>query len=78
MDLNKKLENVPVLEMLHIVFDGPPGLDGGRFVEVENSSGRSVNASAWYEREDGFWELRILSPAVADGPLPEQTWAMPK
>lgn len=30
-----------------IIFDGPPGPEGGRFVEVENGEGKSVNAGEW-------------------------------
>lgn len=44
---------------LHIVFDGPPGPEAGRFVEVETPDGRSVNAGEWHQRPDGYWELRI-------------------
>ena len=42
---------------LRIVLDGPPGPEAGRFVEVENAAGRSVNAGEWRERADGLWEL---------------------
>ena len=44
---------------LHIVFDGPPGPEAGRFVEVENDQGKSINADEWVERPDGYWELVI-------------------
>lgn len=44
---------------LHILFDGPPGHDGGRFIEVEDDSGKSVNAGPWSQRPDGLWELTI-------------------
>lgn len=44
---------------IRIVFDGPPGPEAGRFVEVENENGQSICAGEWYEREDGPWELRI-------------------
>jgi len=46
-------------DALHIIFDGPPGPEAGRFVEVETSDGRSVNAGEWNHREDGYWELVI-------------------
>lgn len=52
-----------VQRSLHIVFDGPPSPDSGRFVEVEDASGRSVRIGAWRERADGLWELVI--PAIA-------------
>jgi hypothetical protein len=42
-----------------IVFDGPPGPESGRFVEVENQHGRSVNVGEWIHRPDGVWALRI-------------------
>ena len=44
---------------IDIVFDGPPGPEAGRFVEVENESGTSINFGEWIERDDGFWVLRI-------------------
>jgi hypothetical protein len=44
---------------LRIVFDGPPGPESCRFVEVENEAGASINAGEWVERPDGCWELRI-------------------
>ena len=44
---------------LRIVFDGPPGQAAGRFVEVENADGRSINAGEWRQRSDGLWELVI-------------------
>jgi hypothetical protein len=46
---------------LRIVFDGPPSPDGGRFVEVEDAAGNSVNAGTWHERPDGLWELRLAA-----------------
>ena len=45
--------------MIDIVFDGPPGPEAGRFVEVENESGASIGFGEWVERDDGFWALRI-------------------
>jgi hypothetical protein len=43
---------------LYIVFDGPPGPESGRFVEVEDEEGRSVQTQAsWTKRKDGFWVL---------------------
>ena len=46
---------------LHIVFDGPPGPEAGRFVEVETASSRGVRAGRWEARGD-YWHL-ILTPA---------------
>ncbi len=42
-----------------IVFDGPPGPEAGRFVEVENSLGQSIRFGEWVHRPDGYWVLRI-------------------
>lgn len=44
---------------LHVVFDGPPGPEAGRFVECETPDGRSINAGEWHQRPDGYWELRV-------------------
>jgi len=46
-------------EEIHIVFDGPPSHESGRFVEVEDTQGRSISVGEWHERSDGLWELRI-------------------
>ena len=43
---------------LDLLFDGPPGPEGPRFVEAE-IDGKSVNAGEWIKRPDGFWVLRI-------------------
>ena len=51
---------------LHIVFDGPPSHDGGRFVEVETPDGKSVRAGEWHERADGLWELRLRGTFTVD------------
>ena len=44
---------------LNIIFDGPPGPEVGRFVEVENDCGESIKAGEWSENDDGTWTLRI-------------------
>ena len=44
---------------LCIVFDGPPGPESGRFIEVENENGRGLRAGEWRERPDGLWSLDI-------------------
>lgn len=52
---------------IDIVFDGPPSRESGRFVEVEDTQGRSFNAGEWIDRGNGLWALRIArSPAQAD------------
>ena len=49
----------PSLGDVDIVFDGPPDQEAGRFVEVENHEGSSINIGTWVHRPDGFWVLRI-------------------
>jgi len=49
-------------KFIDIVFDGPPGPNPGRFVEVENESGESICAGEWIDRGDGMWALRIQEP----------------
>lgn len=44
---------------IDIVFDGPPGLVAGRFVEVEDVFGKSIRFGTWVHRPDGYWVLRI-------------------
>lgn len=46
-------------EYTDIVFDGPPGPESGRFVEVEDQDGKSRSIGKWVERDDGFWVLRL-------------------
>ncbi len=45
-----------------IVFDGTPSHESGRFVEVEDMQGKSINLGEWVERTDGYWVLRIPDP----------------
>jgi hypothetical protein len=47
-----------------IVFDGSPGPEAPRFVEVENSTGASIRFGEWLKRPDGYWVLRIQCSAV--------------
>lgn len=56
-----------VREAVHIVFDGPPGPQSGRFIEVETPDGRSVGVGEWRERENGWWELIIPNVLPAEG-----------
>ncbi|QQN73919.1 Lar family restriction alleviation protein [Croceicoccus sp. YJ47] len=44
---------------IHIVFDGPPGPEAGRFVECETSDGKSVSFGEWTDRGDGYWALVV-------------------
>lgn len=47
--------------IIDIVFDGPPGPEAGRFVEVENLDGESINVGNWVHRTDGYWALRLVA-----------------
>lgn len=49
-------------DFIDIVFEGPPSTPGPRFVEVEDSTGKSVNVGEWVQRPDGYWVLRIPRP----------------
>jgi hypothetical protein len=51
---------------INIVFDGPPGPEGGRFVEIEDAAGRSITLGEWIERDDGLWTLRIGLAEIVD------------
>lgn len=62
--------NEPVGEYVDIVFDGPPSHESGRFVEVENHDGRSINFGEWIHRPDGYWVLRIKAMRAR---VPEDT-----
>jgi hypothetical protein len=56
-------------DYVEVVFDGPPGPQGGRFVEVESPRGTSINFGAWINRGDGYWALRFRSwarPTLTD------------
>lgn len=50
---------------IHIVFDGPPGHESGRFVEVEDETGAGIKVGEWREVApfDGptYWHL-VLKP----------------
>lgn len=60
----KTLEALEDSESICIVFDGPPGPVCGRFVEVEDGSGRSIRLGRW--QEDGkYWRLVIGRTDVA-------------
>lgn len=45
---------------IDVLFDGPPGPEGGRFIEAEDSGGRSIRAGEWIRRGDGLWALRLI------------------
>lgn len=54
---------------IDIVFDGPPEHKAGRFVEVEDEQGQSINAGEWIQRPDGYWALRISDPPTSSIPV---------
>jgi len=41
---------------IHIVFDGPPEHIAGRFVEVEDDTGKSIDYGEWRQVGD-YWHL---------------------
>ncbi len=47
------------LECVHIVFDGPPSHESGRFIEVETPDGKGLRFGEWVKRDDGYWALVI-------------------
>ena len=47
------------MSYIDIVFDGPPSPPFGRFVEVEDASGASIDFGEWVERPDRYWALRF-------------------
>lgn len=49
-------------EKIHIVFDGPPGPEAGRFIETETPDGKGIGIGEWLVREDGNWALEIEVP----------------
>lgn len=46
-------------DYIDVVFDGPPGHESGRFVEVEDAAGKSIRRGEWVRRGDGLWALRF-------------------
>lgn len=57
--------------MIKIVFDGPPSHESGRFVEVENAEGKSINVGEWVQNGD-YWELQIPSDESLRAELEEK------
>lgn len=62
-DVVTRMAAASLFKQVDVVFDGPPGPDPGRFVEVEDEAGQSVDVGEWVERSDGYWALRITIPA---------------
>jgi hypothetical protein len=44
---------------IDIVFDGPPGPDAGRLIDVDDENGKSIDIGVWVKRDDEFWVLRV-------------------
>ena len=64
-DVVTKAAAIGLTRQIDVVFDGPPGPRAGRFVEVEDEAGRSIDVGEWVERPDGYWALRSRISAVA-------------
>jgi len=70
---------LPTDGFVDVVFDAPPGPTSGRFIEVENDKGFSINLGEWVHRPDGYWALRIHSdPAPRSNDLVPGEPATPK
>lgn len=53
------------MRTIDIVFDGPPGPESGRFVEVESPPGTGISFGEWVHREDGYWALRFTESVTS-------------
>lgn len=60
---------------LNIIFDGPPGPEGPRFIGVENGDGVSVRLGEWVDQGD-TWALRIPDPRRTEALLNALTEAL--
>jgi hypothetical protein len=49
------------LREVSAIFDGPPGPEAGRFVEVEDREGRSLRLGTWRELDGGLWALDFVA-----------------
>lgn len=56
-------------DYIDVIFDGPPSHDSGRFVEVNGSDGRSIDAGGWIKCGNGLWCLRIALNGTVTPPL---------
>lgn len=56
------------MTFINFIFDGPPGPEGGHFVEIENADGKSIRVGEWEADprpgHEGFWRLRIPATAL--------------
>jgi hypothetical protein len=44
-----------------VIFDGPPSHEPGRFIEIEDPEGKSIQAGEWIDRGDGYWALHLAA-----------------
>lgn len=51
---------MPEYQYIDIVFDGPPGPESGRFVEVENEQGQSISTGEWVDPATNPDEMNML------------------
>lgn len=72
-------------EEIHVVFDGPPSHESGRFVECEDAEGRGIKVGRWVEvpaREQpdangparSLWHLVFAAPTAR--PSDRNYWAV--
>ncbi len=52
---------VAAVHTVDLVFDGPPGPEGPRFIEAERKDGTSISVGQWIESPgtNGWWRLRL-------------------
>lgn len=63
-DIIDDIKNIfPLMVATEIIFDGMPGPDMPRFIEVEQE-GKSVNVGEWQPKRNGCWVLRFRPVAV--------------
>lgn len=58
-----------LMKYIFIVFDGPPSHVSGRFVEVEDEEGKSIEVGDWvdhYGTKANLWALQIADPREVD------------
>lgn len=60
----------PVEGEIHILFDGPPSHESGRFIETENAKGEGISVGRWEQRGD-YWHL-IIPRSQPAAPVPER------
>lgn len=65
------------MKKVYVVFDGPPGPESGRFVELEDEEGRGVggvnHVVQWSEQETKHGKLWRLGPFLLEHDRPATT-----